>query len=527
MNKFDEIRAKGLAKYFYKLAEQSQDIFWIRSVDYQEQIYISPAFEEVWGIPIQRLYDDPSLWITTLYPEDRDRLEHDCANKRGLPKIGDNFEKNYRIVRSDQTLRWIKDISFGLFDTSNKCFAYAGICKDVSKEMGHQQEIQEAKLNAEAANQAKADFLAMMSHELRTPLNAIIGMTQIMRMKGLTPELDEYVNIITQAGSNLLSLVNDILDFAKLESGQLSFSSDPINLFLLISQVTHSLSHQLSQDTQLNLIYPDHVPKLVMGDAKRIRQIVINLIANAIKFTEKGHIEVNVEFTKKSIHDGIFTIQVKDTGIGIPADKLVYIFEKFSQIESIYQRKHQGTGLGLSIIKQLVEKIGGDISVQSEVNKGSIFSFTLPLSLQATFMDKMMLDLDTPPLKSIEKNFNLNLLLVEDNLVNQKIAKIMLEEVGCQVTIKENGQAALEDINQLNNYDLILLDIGLPDINGFEVATQIRKQAHLRTIPIVALTAHILESDKQKCYAAGMNDIIAKPIPYEQLIEVLTQYQEA
>src|SRR3990167_9895787 len=216
MKNVNDIRASSLANYFYKLAEQSQDVFWIKSTDYKEKIYISPAFEKSWGISCQSLYDDPSLWITAMYPEDRERLQHDCSSRIAPARIGEIFEKNYRIVRPDNTIRWIKDTSFGLFDEEEKCFGYAGICKDVSKDVLHRQELQEAKQNAEMANQAKADFLAKMSHEFRTPLNAIMGMTQIMNKKGMAPEFEEYLSLISQAGNTLLSFVTDILDFAKI-----------------------------------------------------------------------------------------------------------------------------------------------------------------------------------------------------------------------------------------------------------------------------------------------------------------------
>lgn len=523
MSNINAEQASSLAKYFYRLAEQSQDVFWFKSKDYSEQIYISPAFEEIWGISCQSLYDDPSLWITAMHPEDRERLQHDCSSRTAPMPAGEIIEKNYRIVRPDESIRWIKDTSFGLFDGSGNCFAYAGTCKDVSKDVLHRQELQNEKIKAELANQAKADFLAKMSHEFRTPLNAILGISQIMATKNLTPEMQEYVNLINQSGQNLASFVNDILDFAKLEIGELSFSSDPIDLHLLASQVMNSFSYQASEaNIKLKLDYAASVPKLVIGDAKRIRQILTNLLSNAMKFTDEGMINLSVTCKKQNDHLGVFHVSVQDTGIGISENNFKFIFEKFGQVPSTHQRRHQGTGLGLSIVKELVERVGGTVSVESTFGKGSTFSFTMPLQLQ----DSMLENLLPANMKSAkpdlpQQKLNLNLLLVEDNITNQKIAKIMLEGIGCEVDIVNNGEEALSRLRHTHAYDTILMDIGLPDMDGYEVANMIRKNDLFKKIPIIAMTAHAIECDKQKCLTSGMNDVIIKPIPYETLYETL------
>lgn len=517
--KFNEIRALGLAEYFYRLAEQSGDVFWIKSADYKKQIYISPAFESIWGVSCKSLYEDPSLWVSSMLPEDRERLHHDCLNRTAEPLKTDIFEKKYRIVRPDQSIRFIHDVSFALFDADGKCFGYAGTCRDVSKDMLHKQELEEAKQTAEIANQGKADFLAMMSHELRTPLNAVLGITQILQMKTLSKELQEYISIISMAGNSLLSLVNDVLDFAKLEVGQLSFSNDPIDLYLLISQVVQSLKHQAKEKgTDLLLDYNDHVPRFIVGDAKRIRQIIVNLIGNAIKFTEQGRIDVLITCKNQTHEKALFYIEIKDTGIGIPANKLDFIFGKFNQIESVNFHEHSGVGLGLSITKQLLEKMGSEIKVKSECGKGSVFYFTLSLPLQKKLFSLNEVQKFNPKIDYTK--LKLDLLLVEDNFINQTIAKNMLQEIGCTLDIVDTGEAAIAQLN-LKHYDAILMDIGLPDINGFELALQVRQETAHKQKPILALTAHILEADKQKCFSAGMNGIITKPLCYEELIENL------
>lgn len=526
MNNLDEIRASALAKYFYKLAEQSQDVFWIKSKDYKEQIYISPKFEESWGITCQALYDDPSLWITAMYPEDRERLANDCSRRTEPARIGETIEKNYRIVRPDNTIRWIKDVSFGLFDENNECFGLAGICKDVSKDVLHSQEMEESRQNAEMANQAKADFLAKMSHEFRTPLNAIIGLTQIMQKQGMPAEYEEYISLISHAGNNLLSLVNDILDFAKVEIGELSFTNEPIDLHLLIAQVIHSFKYQAEEkNIALLLHYPVNTPKYVMGDAKRIRQIMVNLINNALKFTDKGSIDVSVDYRQQ---DQQFHFAVKDSGIGIDKSKHFFIFEKFSQIAPLNHRMQQGTGLGLAITKQLVERIGGKITVESELDVGSTFYFSLPLTLQDLTFAKAV---NSPEASDINKapfeKLNLKVLLVEDNLINQRIIKLMLDGLGCEHHIANDGFEAMTMLqNQPQYFDVIMMDIGLPEMDGFEVTAKIRECQHHTKVPIIAMTAHALECDQRKCFETGMNNIILKPIRYDELYAILKPFTQ-
>lgn len=523
MKSINAIRASSLAKYFYKLAEQSQDVFWIKSEDYSEQIYISPAFEGIWGMSCQELYDNPALWISAMHPEDRARLQHDCSSRKGPPKIGEILEKNYRIVRPDQSTRWIKDISFGLFDDDGNCFGFAGTCKDVSKDVLHKQELQNEKIKAEVANQAKADFLAKMSHEFRTPLNAILGVMQVMSTKQQTPEYQEYISLINQAGSSLLALVSDILDFAKLEVGELSISNDPLDFYILVSQVIKSFSYQVKNtNIDLQLDYPESVPKLVIGDAQRIRQILTNLINNAIKFTENGHVRVRVRCQNPVVDKPVFYVDVIDTGIGISENNFGFIFEKFGQVASVHSRRHQGSGLGLPIVKNLLEKLGGNISVESEVGKGSKFSFTLPMQLQDGYVAKSYEQDEYSAFDSGDmQKLNLNCLLVEDNKINQKIAKLMLNEIGCSVDVANSGIDALSRLSADQKYDTILMDIGLPDMDGFEVASAIRKNDSFKNIPIIAMTAHALECDREKCYSSGMNGVIIKPIPYEKLYEAL------
>lgn len=511
-------------QFFRFFSEKTHSVFWVRDPDCKKHLYVSPAYEKIWGRNCDQLYNDPNSWLESLVPEDRELYE----TKTRIQQLQENdpdpqCEDRYRITRPDGKILWIKDTSFPIYDDKNQFIGFAGIAEDVTKEALHEQELQEAKLRAESANRAKADFLAMMSHELRTPLNAILGMAQILRIKGISQELDECVGVITQAGNNLLALVNDILDFAKLEVGTLSFSQEPIDLSLLISQVMVSLTHQAKEKgLELKLNFPEAVPALVFSDAKRIRQILVNLLGNAIKFTEKGYVETKVACLSRTSGKATFSISVRDTGIGINQNKLAYIFEKFSQIDSIYQRKHTGTGLGLAISKELIERMGGSIDVISEVGKGSEFTVILPFQLQMASLHKSSLHQEKLSNTSLQKiHCDFHVLLVEDNAINQKIAKIMLEDLGCTVDIIDCGKAVIERLRELNDYDLIFMDIGLPDMSGFDVVSAIRRQSFSEYIPIIAMTAHILERDKQQCFAVGMDGLIAKPITHTELAKTI------
>lgn len=522
------IELEEATRIFQFFAEKTRSVFWVYDPIKKKQIYVSPAYEKVWGRSCESLYNDPNTWLDAVVPEDYKPNTSLDARLQKLEQHGPDFqyEDRYRIMHPSGTIIWIKDTSFPIYNRKNKFLGFAGIAEDITKEVLHEKQLEEAKLRAEEANQAKADFLAMMSHELRTPLNAILGMAQILRMKGIPEELDDCVSIISQSGNNLLSLVNDILDFAKLEVGSLSFAEEPLDLQLLISQVISSLhSHATEKGIALKLDYADDAPTLVFGDAKRVRQILVNLLGNALKFTMKGYIEARVRCVNLAAKQTTLSITIIDTGIGIPQNKLGFIFERFSQVDSIYQRKYTGTGLGLAISKELVERMGGTIQVSSQVGKGSEFNFTLPFHLPLSILERPLQPrMEREPNKKF--NCNLHVLLVEDNSINQKIAKIMLEDIGCSVDILDHGQAVLNNLFKLDSYDIIFMDIGLPDISGFDVVTHIRRHDFLNNTPIIAMTAHILERDKQRCFVVGMDDIIAKPISHEELIKTVQYWVE-
>lgn len=508
------------AKFLQLFTDKVNLVFWATDITCHKQLYLSPGFEKIWGRNPASLYEDGASWSDTLHPEDRVmlsdrfRLETLHAKDRHL-----QHEWRYRIYRPDGKIRWIKDTSFPLQDENNNFIGFAGIAEDVTEKCMHEQQLRDAIQCAETANQVKSDFLAMMSHELRTPLNAILGMSQILTSRGLPTDLQKFVDIISNAGNDLLSLISDFLDFAKLEAGNLSFVHEPFNLRIFFSQLMQEL-HDQANEKGIKLLYhfSSNDTDDVLGDAQRIRQILLNLIGNAFKFTDNGYIKISIDCIEKNKNKAIFEVAIEDTGIGIQQDKLNLVFEKFSQVDSIYRRKHSGTGLGLAITKKLVETMGGTIFVKSEYGVGSLFKFNLPLDLQEHTED---IRAAARKRMSSCQRYPLNILLVEDNPINQKIIKLMLEDFGCHVDVFDNGKAVLDNIHQLTKYHIIFMDIGLPDISGFDVVSQLSYQPELKKIPIIAITAHILDHDRQQALESGISRIIAKPINSIEIEAVL------
>lgn len=520
-----------ISQFFKFFVEKISGVFWVKDSEGKKQIYISPAYEEVWGRTCESLYKDPSSWFDAVLAEDAEngKVDLNCFEKN-CDYQKQTFQYRFRIRRPDGSIRWIKDTHFPIKD-KEKLIGFAGIAEDVTEDALLEKELREAKENAEKANRAKSDFLAMMSHELRTPLNAILGMTQILKTSDLTDEQFDQIEVISQSGQNLLSLLNDLLDFAKLEVGKLSFSKENINLRDLVERLINDMlpqAHEKSLELRLNYAY--NIPPIVIGDEKRIRQILVNLISNAIKFTGNGHVQITVTCLQRNYKEATLCFTIEDTGIGIEKSKLDTIFNRFQQVNSVYQRKHDGVGLGLSIVKELVEKMGGSTAVTSEVGVGSQFSCIIPFQLQHTSVDAQSnpVEIAIPTRESCSENtdadfHNMDILIVEDNLINQKISKILLEQVGCKVDIADCAKAAFQKVG--NHYDVIFMDIGLPDMDGFEAVEHIRRrEGPERHTPIVAMTAHVFAHDRQRCFDVGMDEVIAKPIMRDDLISILRRW---
>ena len=394
-----------------------------------------------------------------------------------------------------------------------------------------------AKIAAEAANQAKSDFLATISHELRTPMNGVMGMSDLMFDTGLTAEQAEYMDVVKTSAESLLSIINQVLDFAKIEAEALAINCHFFKLDTLLERAVNGFRIQ-GQLAGLEVRYhvESDVPNELYGDSDRIQQVLVNLIGNAIKFTKQGFVELSVRQRERSNSKKIFLeLEVKDTGIGLPENESDSLFEAFTQADMSSTRAYGGTGLGLAISKQLVELMGGEIWCLNNEPEGCSFLFTVGVGVW---------DEDSPGepsnaaerpnrLQSAEENFEptgrtnrLKILLAEDSLVNQKLMLAVLGKWGHDVIVAQNGAEAVEKWQQTpEEFDLILMDILMPELDGKQAARKIREleKPGVARIPIIALTAQVLEGDRLACFDAGMDDYVGKPISYAILQDIIAK----
>jgi PAS domain S-box-containing protein len=429
------------------------------------------------------------------------------------------YKRDGTVLDVDASLSVVKD-------SQGKVIGSIGIMRDITKQIRIQEMLLQAKLAAEEANSSKSLFLAKMSHELRTPMNAVLGMLDLTLDTQLTPEQKDNLKVAKEAASSLLELLNDILDLSKAEAGKITVESLEISPREVVQSVCKGLA-VLAQSKGLDLrqSVAEDVPNLIMGDPTRIRQIIINLVNNAIKFTHKGHVEIALKQLSRKDRECELMFSVRDTGIGIPKERQGALFEIFTQVDEKTTRRYGGTGLGLAISKKLVEMMGGRIWVESEEGQGSSFNFIVKLPVSETSTAYVAQQAAQPEAGGAAQKDGvgkLHILMAEDNRVNQLITQRILEKWGWEVVTANNGKEALDVLGK-SHFDLILMDDHMPEMSGVE-ATQIIRNEEKQTgmhMPIVAMTANAMTGDREKYISLGMDDYVSKPIDRELLFQTI------
>jgi PAS domain S-box-containing protein len=511
---------------FHSLTDNLPDHIYFKDLD-SRFIRINKSHAESFGL------DDPSQAVgkTDLDFHREEHARRAFADEQQIIQTGQPvLAQEVLLTKSDGTPIWVYSTKMPLRDTSGRIVGTFGVSRDITAQKAQELELKKAKEDAEAANRAKSEFLANMSHEIRTPMNGVLGMTELALNTDLTPEQRDYLEMAKISADRLLTVINDILDFSKIEAGKLDLDLTPFSLRESLAKVAGPLALRAQQKGLKMLcdVGPE-VPEEIVADPTRLAQVLCNLLENAIKFTSQGEVELGAALMSQQGDGATLHFTVRDTGIGIPMEKQQSIFEAFAQADSSTHRSFGGTGLGLTISTRLVEMMGGRIWVESQPGVGSCFHFTIHAGVVTQPMNQSPFVKSTPCALGQQtaegrqapathasvraEPSKLRVLLAEDNRVNQKIVLRLLEKQGHSVAVVSTGRDALKALDE-QKFDLVLMDVQMPDMDGFEATTTIRakERGSAYHLPVIAMTAYAMSGDQERCLAAGMDGYVAKPI---------------
>lgn len=519
VNKLVKQKTKDLKESemrFQLVVKGTRDGLWDWTDVDRDQQYWSPQFHSLLGFEEGEIVSSYSKFLELIHPDDLAKV------KKAINANSDNektFDIEFKAQKKSGKYSWFQGRGINSIDEETGSKRVTGSITDISSRKNTEKKLEKAKDEAEEANRMKSDFLATMSHEIRTPMNGIIGITELLSDTELTQQQKGYTKNILYSAENLLEILNDILDFSKIEAGKMELEQQPFDLRQATEEVVELLSpHAVKKDLKLNLKFDKGAVKFLIGDQMRVRQILHNLVGNAIKFTEKGSVTIKVGLQDSyTPPDGkaMIMISVIDTGIGLTKEQRRAIFNKFVQADSSMSRKFGGTGLGLTISQMLVALFEGEVGVESEPGEGSNFWFTMLLDVTT----KKVVETQASAQQTTEATYipkeTIRVLMAEDNRINAEFAKEMLEKLNCEVITARHGREACEILESDRDFALIFMDCQMPVMDGFDATRNIRKYEDSHNyphIPIIALTANAMKGDRERCLDSGMDDYLTKPV---------------